>query len=150
MKKSIALDIIASLFILLFIYTGLMKLLDHTLFINAMHKSSWLAPFASILSIVVPLAELLTAAFLLIPTTRKIGFYSSLGLMSIFTVYVGLMLYFQSNLPCTCGGIIQQMTWHQHFYFNSAFTLLSIIAVWLSNRLKREENVQGSALSYGA
>ena len=139
MRKYIIVDISSSLFIFLFLYTGIMKFLEHDVFISALRKSTLLFPFASILSTLVPFLELLTAISLMINRTRRFGLYSFFAMMSIFTIYIGFMLYFQSDLPCTCGGIIKYMNWHQHFYFNSGFTVLAILALWLDKKLKQRD-----------
>ena len=148
MKKAIFLDIISYLFIFLFLYTGLSKILEHEVFRTALFKSPLLGNYALFLSILVPLAELLTAIALLIPRTRRLGLYGFLVLMSIFAIYVGFMLYFRSDRPCTCGGIIKYMNWHQHFYFNSGFTLLAILALWLDKKLKQQDLKQMNKISY--
>jgi len=136
MKKELILDIIANFFILLFLYTGIMKIIDHHLFDWALHRSPLLDGVAPILSYLVPIGELLIALSLLIPRTRRLGLISSLCLMSIFTFYIGYMLYFRVDRPCTCGGIISYMNWHQHFYFNTAATLLALYAVLLRRNRK--------------
>jgi methylamine utilization protein MauE len=141
MKRETTIEIISSLFVLLFLYTGIMKIIDHDIFYEALLKSPLLINFAWILSILVPLGELLIVISLLIPRTRKWGLYSSFILMGIFTIYVGFMLYFRSDRPCTCGGLIRLMNWHQHFYFNTAFTFMALFAIWLEkkNRQQKEE-----------
>ena len=139
MKKSIVVDIFSCFFIVLFLYTGLMKFLEHDVFLTALQRSPLLLKFAPILSILVPLGELLIAISMLIPQSRKLGLYGFLIMMCIFTIYIGFMLYFRSDRPCTCGGIIKYMNWHQHFYFNSGFILLAILAIWLDKKLKQQD-----------
>ena len=131
MKKDIILDIISNFFILLFLYTGIMKFIDHRRFGWALFESPLLHSLATILSYLVPICELLIVISLLLPRTRRLGLITSLCLMSIFTLYIGYMVYFRVGLPCTCGGIISYMNWHQHFYFNTAATLLALYAVLL-------------------
>ncbi|MDO6433061.1 hypothetical protein Q4E93_20805 [Flavitalea sp. BT771] len=58
--------------------------------------------------------------------------------MSIFTVYITYMVELRTDRPCTCGGIISQMNWHQHMYFNTLFTILVFAAIWLNNRQQKE------------
>lgn len=131
MKKELILDIISNFFILLFLYTGIMKIIDNHRFGWALSKSPLLYEGATILSYLVPIGELLIVTSLLLPRTRRLGLISSLCLMSIFTLYIGYMLYFRVDRPCTCGGIISYMNWHQHFYFNTAATLLALYGVLL-------------------
>ena len=148
MKREVVLEIICCLFVLLFLYTGIMKVLEHDVFFNALLKSPLLKPFAFILAILIPLAELVIAISILIPKTRRAGLYGFLLMMSIFTVYIGFMLYFRSDRPCTCGGIIKYMNWHQHFYFNSGFTLLTVLAIWIDKRSQQQSYQKKDHLSY--
>lgn len=139
MKKSTVVDIISCLFILLFLYTGIVKLVNHEYFRTALGLSP-LHKYGAFIAIPIPVLEVLIALALLIPLysnrprLRKWGLYGSALLMAVFTVYVGWMLKYASHLPCTCGGIIQQMNWHQHFYFNTLFTLLALLGIWLNRR----------------
>jgi len=150
MKKELIIDIIASLLILLFLYTGLNKIVDHEKFYTAVYKSPLLKPSAFVLSWLVPIGEIAITIALFIPRTRRLGLISSFITMAIFTIYVGFMLYFRSDRPCTCGGIIQQMTWHQHLYFNTGFALLALMGIWLDRKVRREKYSSLNAVSYAS
>ena len=147
-NKILILDVIVSLFILQLLYTGLIKTFDNHTFREALHKSSYMRSYEGLLSITVPAGELLTVICLLIPKFRKIGIWIFLVMMTCFTVYVGFMLMFDPDRPCTCGGIIQQMNWHQHLYFNSAFTILAGVALWLDKQIKNAVFQKKNHLSY--
>jgi hypothetical protein len=129
-------DLIASLFILLFLYTGLSKLREQEEFQIVLLKSPFLAASAITLSWLLPIIEIATSVLLFFPTTRKYGLATSAILMAIFTIYISYMLLFTPNLPCSCGGVLKQLNWVQHLWFNIFFLLLSILALWLSNRNK--------------
>lgn len=77
------------------------------------------------LSWVVPGSELLIAAALLLPRTRQVGLWSAFYLMVLFTAYVFVLKTFFKSPGCSCGGIISQLGWLGHFYFNLGFTLLA-------------------------
>lgn len=135
-KKTIAIDIISALFILLFVYTATSKLFEHNTFKAILRESPLIASKANILSWILPILELFTAALLLIPSQRRYGFLSSFILMLLFTSYVAYMILFAGDLPCSCGGIISAMTWSQHLIFNIFFTALGAIALHLTKRNK--------------
>jgi hypothetical protein len=44
------------------------------------------------------------------------------------------MLIVKNDLPCSCGGVIQQMTWQQHILFNVVFIILSRIGIIASKK----------------
>lgn len=113
------------LLIALFTYAATVKLFDHAEFAAQMEQIAFLKNFARLLSISLPLIELVTALCLIFDRTLMIGLVLAALLMTEFTIYVGVMLAFSSNLPCSCGGVIAQMTWKEHLVFNIFFMLLS-------------------------
>ncbi len=129
--KNTFIEIVSYLFILLFLYTGVMKLIDHIEFYYAMDKSRILYRFAAILAWVIPILELSIVICLLIPKLKRFGLSSSFILMALFTIYVGYNAFFTTHeeRPCTCGGIIEKMSWNQHVIFNTVFTLLALLAI---------------------
>lgn len=132
-KKTIAIDIISALFILVFVYTATSKLFEHNSFKAILSESPLIASKANMLSWTLPILELFTAASLLIPSFRKLGFLISFILMLLFTSYVAYMILFAKDLSCSCGGVISQMTWAQHLVFNIFFTALAF-ASWRFTR----------------
>ena len=130
------LEIISAVFILLFIYTGISKLIDVHAFQGAMRKSKPLAHYAKILSYAVPIIEIIIAVLLAVPNRiKKIGMWASLGMMFIFTAYVIYILEkFEGHLPCTCGGIISKLTWKQHLILNFILLLIALRGLLLMRK----------------
>jgi hypothetical protein len=131
MKKTIAINFIAHFFILLFLYTAVMKTIDYSTFSDVLHRSPLIGRFSPIVAVVTPLIEYAIAACLLFDRSRKTGLYASFFLMIFFTLYVWYMLNYSSNIPCTCGGILRSMTWHHHLYFNASSSILALIGITL-------------------
>lgn len=130
-------ELTAALFILLFVYTGITKLIDQNSFRGVISRSPLIGQWATFLSWTLPIIELSAALLLLIPKTKKLGLWISLGLMILFTGYIGYMLLFSDHLPCSCGGVLQQLTWLQHLEFNILFTLLSALSIWFYTKHQR-------------
>jgi len=136
MKRTIV-DIISLLYIVLFFYTGVNKLRNNDTFSEQVSKNTYLNDYHTVIAIAIPSMEVLISAALIAAFfthakwPRKWGLYAGTALMAIFTIYVKFMLK-SGHLPCTCGGIIEAMSWKQHFYFNTSFTLLGILAIWLN------------------
>ncbi|MDQ6763261.1 MAG: hypothetical protein M3015_11620 [Bacteroidota bacterium] len=128
-KKSLLIDIISALFILLFVYAGMTKLMGQESFQAILEQSPLIGPKSNILSWLLPTVELFTALLLFIPSKRKLGFVSTFFLMIIFTGYIGYMIFFKPSLPCSCGGVLTGMTWNQHLIFNLCFTALAAIGL---------------------
>lgn len=139
MKKTLILDVISTLLIILFVYTAVSKLINYNGFVWKLGTSPIVSVSPVLFSILIPAAELITSGLLLTQRYKKWGLYSAFALMSLFTLYVAYMLLFASRLPCTCGGIIKMMTWKQHLVFNTIFTILAFIAIKLF-RQEQESN----------
>jgi putative oxidoreductase len=136
MKKNILINTIVFLFMLLFLYTGLSKLIFYHDTYFAWEQSPLLQPVVGILVILIPALEIVTSIGLWIEATRKKAFYMTLFLMIGFTLYVVYMLLFfpPDHRPCNCGGIITQMNWQQHLLFNVLFTMLALLGLSLKKQ----------------
>ena len=131
MKKSVIIDIISFLFIVLFLYTGINKLIDFTVFKYQIAESPVLAPVAWWIAWLIPAAEFLVSGLLLVSGWRLKGMYASLILMVSFTLYIILIMSLSKNLPCSCGGVIALLSWKQHLLFNGVFILLAVTGIIL-------------------
>jgi putative oxidoreductase len=127
-------QLIAALFILLFAYTALDKLLHIKQFIFYLRNFSLFAfaPVFSAWSVV--FVEMIIVCFLFFNSTRRIGFLASLCLMLVFTLFIGYMLVTFEKLPCSCGGIIKQLSWRDHLIANLVFTGLAGIGWYLQTK----------------
>jgi putative oxidoreductase len=131
-KKGILIpDIISGLLILLFCYAAITKLTDRQHFQEVLSQMPLIKYIAVFISFALPITELFVSALLFMPKKRLIGFYASFGLMMVFTFYIGYMLMFASKLSCSCGGVLQQLSWRQHLLFNLIFIALSATAIKL-------------------
>lgn len=137
LTKSTIVEIISFLFIILFLYTGISKLLEYSVFKEQIAESPILKPIAPFIAWALPLIEFFISLFLIIPRWQLKGLYASLLLMTVFTGYIGAIMTFNKELPCSCGGIISLLSWKEHLIFNSAFILLAFIGVRLQKQIQR-------------
>lgn len=127
--KRIFINTASYLYILLFTYAAVTKLLDYNDFSIQIGQSPLLSAFAGFVAIAVPVTELLIVLLLSIPRSRSTGLYLSLCLMVMFTTYIFLILNFSSNIPCSCGGILEKMGWTEHLVFNIGCIVLALVAL---------------------
>ena len=146
MKRVIFVEIISFLFILLFVYASLMKLMDVEQFVAQLGQSPLLMPFADFTSWFIPSVELAVAALLIFRKTRLVGLIGSFTLMVMFTAYVVVILSFASHVPCSCGGILEKMGWTEHLVFNGVFVLLSVWGVYLQAKGQEAGKPEGQAV----
>jgi uncharacterized membrane protein YphA (DoxX/SURF4 family) len=130
--------IIASL-ILLFIYAATSKLLDFEKFRAELSKSPLLAFNVILFAVVVPTIEIGLSIMLVIERFKLLALYGSFTLMALFTGYIIAIMNFAEYIPCSCGGILQNMSWGQHLVFNIGFVLISAtgVLIYKSNRVRQ-------------
>jgi hypothetical protein len=133
-KKQLILEIICALLIVLFLYTGVEKLIN----LRGFKESLMYQPFphwlSSLLVYLLPTVELSIVLLLIFERTRLVGLISSFVVMVIFTAYASLVLVKVFGFtPCACGGIIKNLSWPQHLLFNTFYAILTIIGIILRN-----------------
>lgn len=121
--------IVSLLFILLFVYAAISKLLDFETFQAQLEQSPIFGAFAAWVSRGVILFELLIACLLSSGTTRLLGFYLSFILMLLFTTYIAIILNFAANVPCSCGGVLDALGWKAHLIFNVFFMGMALMGI---------------------
>lgn len=131
---SISKQISTYLFIILFVYAALSKLLDFENFKIQLAQSPLLSAYATYIAYVVVIGELLTALLLCFRKTLTIGLYLFLGFMVSFSVYIYLILNHSPFVPCSCGGVLEKMGWKEHLWFNVLFCLLALFCIFFINK----------------
>ena len=130
----ITIVVVSYLFILLFLYAGVSKLLDFENFSYQLAQSPLLGAFASQIAWMVPAVELLIALLLMAKRFRVVALYASFALMCTFTAYIFITLNFSDFVPCSCGGVLETMSWKQHLIFNLFFIVLAGLTILLCRR----------------
>src|SRR5690606_5995251 len=131
MKRKIAVEVICFLFILLFVYAALNKLLDYQKFTIQIGQSPILTGFGSWLPPLVIGSELVLAVMLIISRYRRIALYGCFSIMVMFTVYIAAILNLGVFIPCSCGGVLEKLGWTEHLVFNCVFVALALVGIVL-------------------
>ena len=134
LNKSMIIEIISSLLIILFIYSSLSKLSAYDKFSVQLSKSPFITSFYQLVAWSIPATEIVIALLLTIKRTKLIGLYASFFLMSLFTAYLVIMLNYSYYIPCSCGGVLEYMSWEQHIVFNSFFIVIAGAGVLLKTQ----------------
>jgi len=125
---------IAYLFVLLFIYAAVSKLLDFENFRVQLGQSPMLGAYAEFIIWAMPLLEILVAVALSIGRYRRTGLLASYILMVMFTAYIYTILNYSSFVPCSCGGVLEKMSWNEHLIFNIVFIVLGLLGVFIASQ----------------
>jgi hypothetical protein len=146
MKKKTILEAITILLILLWCYSGAVKLLEYNEFSAQLQSSPLLKGMGSFVAVALPSGEILTAVLLLSPKTKTIGLVTSAVLLSLFTVYIScLFIFFSTKIPCSCSGIIEHLGWKGHLVFNLTALILIIIALRIQRNIYPDTHSQPKA-----
>jgi uncharacterized membrane protein YphA (DoxX/SURF4 family) len=139
-KRTTIIEIITVLNIILFLYTGIAKIMDYSVFKEQLAVSPILSWAANPVALMLPWVEFVIVLMLVIPRWRLKGLFASLIMMILFTIYIIALFSISTEMPCSCGGIMEQLSWQQHIVFNCVFILFDLWVVYLSKKGKRESS----------
>lgn len=135
MSRKWLVETIVLLLFILFVYAAASKLIDYKHFsfqIDSQPFDNRLTPW---IVFGIPALEFILAGMLIYKRTLLAGLWGSLILMLLFTGYIGLIqLNYFGKIPCSCGGVISQLNWTQHLFFNLFFVLISIAGIILHRK----------------
>lgn len=135
-KKRIFTEVVVVLLVILFLYTAVSKFVDFKGFTYDLNNQPFPNSLTPFLRWLIPITEISIVLTLLFERTRIIGLYASFILMGLFTIYTALVLSkVFAYVPCSCGGVIKNLTWPQHLFFNLFFVIISFLAI-RANRKK--------------
>ena len=137
--KATIVDIVAYLYVLLFLYAATSKLLEYDKSLLQMSKSPIITNYAHILVWMVPALEIIISIMLLINRTILLGLYAAFGLMCLFSAYIYAILNFTDSIPCSCGGVLEKLGWTEHLIFNIAFIALALIGILLQAKIEEKK-----------
>nr|WP_199082642.1 MauE/DoxX family redox-associated membrane protein [Pedobacter sp. ASV19] len=128
---NLVIGLISLLFFLLFLYAGLSALFHSEQFYGQMSRLPVLGNYAGILRWLVPVSEFLICILLIRPGQRRFGLYGCLALMTLFSVYIMLMLNFSPVIPCSCSSVLSAWNWEEQLTFNVVGVILAATGVCL-------------------
>ncbi|HLV45910.1 MAG TPA: MauE/DoxX family redox-associated membrane protein [Flavobacterium sp.] len=124
------------LLVIVYTYTLFHKIFDMHSFMDTLQKSTIIKNNQiDIVFYLVPFLELITILALLF-WNKIIGFYASLGLTLVFTIYLIALNNFSLYKGCSCGGIFNELSYSQHLIANGVIIAVSIIAIILFDNKK--------------
>lgn len=116
-------------FIILFVYAAVSKLTDFENFQVQVAQSPLLSAFATFIAYTTVIGELIIALMLCFQKSRLLGLYLFLGVMTAFTVYIFLILNYSPFVPCSCGGVLEDLGWWEHLWFNGVVCLVCVLVI---------------------
>lgn len=150
MKQLYTLRASATVTTLLFSYTALTKLQAPEQFRQQLALQPLTGEAAGLLAWIIPLAGLLVCLLLIPVRTQLYGFYLATGLLLFFTTYIGLVLSgVWENIPCSCAGVFEGISWKSHFLLNLLFLCVAGAGLIICRKTNRRRGA-GRAAPSGA
>lgn len=144
--RSVIIEAVCLLYVLLFVYAAVSKLLDFENFRVQLGQSPLLSAFAGLTAWLVPIIELCIALMIVLKRCRLIGLFAAFCLMVMFTAYIYIILNYSSFVPCSCGGILEKLSWTEHLIFNIVFILLAAAGILImAGRVPRAHRISKPA-----
>lgn len=139
MRRRFIIDTICTAFVGLFGYAAVSKLLDYKTFLVQLGQSPLLTEYATTVAWLVPAVEMLTVVLFITVRFRLLALYASFTLMVAFSAYIVVITQFSDYVPCSCGGVLEKLSWNQHLVFNLVFVALAVVAIVLHSKEAAEE-----------
>lgn len=141
MKRKIAVEVICFLLAVLFSYAAANKLVDYQKFEVQIGLSPLLTGFRGVIPWIVISIEFVVSILLMIPRFRLYALFGAFCLMTIFTAYIVAILEYSSFVPCSCGGVLERLSWRDHLVFNIAFGVLGLVGIILQAAIDSKRGV---------
>ncbi|RZJ88021.1 MAG: hypothetical protein EOO20_14685 [Chryseobacterium sp.] len=128
-----------SLLIILWIYASGSKLLEYNSFKHELTMQHFPYKIEETLVWLLPSIEILTAGLLTATNTIKYGLIASALLLTIFTIYITLIITgIYDKAPCSCGGVLSMLSWNTHLVFNLIFLAINVWAIYTFYQKRKE------------
>jgi hypothetical protein len=142
MKDGFKYDLLSYILISLFTFAAFIKFFELEKFKDQIAQSPFISDHVW-LAVFIPAIELATVVLLAFDRFRLIGMGLSFLLMTGFLSYTIAISTFSDFIPCTCSGIIPNLGWTGHAYFNLVFFALSFRGLVESIRRSRDRSEFG-------
>ncbi|MCM5663655.1 MauE/DoxX family redox-associated membrane protein [Galbibacter mesophilus] len=134
------------LFILLFTYTAISKLLHFQGFKWQLERFPFIGTYAMWAAPVIPFFELFAVLLLSLKSTRKKGLKASTLLLILYSIYIVLVLSYSNDIPCSCAGISRHLSWTQQLMIN----IIGVVLLLLALRIYKKNETTNYLDSQGA
>lgn len=136
MHKTLLLQAVSALIAALFVYAAVSKILHLEQTKVHLGQSPFISEYAIPLAYGVPAMEIAIATLLVFPAWQFLGLLTALFMLNLFNAYILAMLSFSHYVPCSCGGVIEQLSWKGHIALNTVFACMAFVALLIQQKQK--------------
>lgn len=121
MRRQTIIEIISSIFLLVFVYIASNNLIHYSSFKSVLGGAPPFVGHVGVAALAIPITAGLVSILLFIPRTRLWGMYGALALTLLFTFYMAWITWFTPN-ACPCDGLLKR---------NLGFSDKMVVLTWL-------------------
>jgi hypothetical protein len=136
MKSRTILEVITALLTVLFLYAASTQLISYNTFYGQLNRFFSNNLLTGFISVALPVLQVLLAILLWRPATRLLALGCTLAAVSLFTVYLIMMLPSAYRSSCRCGELLPMATLEVNIIINLFIVVLSATTIILMGRLK--------------
>lgn len=127
--KKILPPLISFIFVVLFAYTVISKGVGFSNYLNQLEQSPRLEGYGEPLAYGIITLQTFTVILLCYRPLRLWGLWITFGTLAVFAGYIGGILLYSKNPPCTCIGLLEKMTWKDNLVLNIGLMITALTGI---------------------
>lgn len=120
---------ISLFFAILFSYAAMSKATGFKNFRDQLEQSPGLQGYGEPLAYGVIALQTVSVILLCYRPIRFWGLWITFGTLAVFAGYIGGILLYSKNPPCTCIGLLEKMTWKDNLVLNIGLMITALTGI---------------------
>ncbi len=140
--------VISLFFAVLFSYAAMSKATGFKNFRDQLEQSPGLEGYGEPIAYSIIALHTVSAILLCYRPLRLWGLWITFGITTVFAGYVGGILLYSNNLPCTCIGLFEKMTWKDNLVLNIGLMITALTGMMTVKAARSKiNNEKGASFS---
>ena len=120
---------ISIFFAILFSYATMSKAIDFKNFRDQLAQAPGMHGSGAIVAYLIIALMTITVLMLCYRRSRLWGLFLTFGMVTVFAGYIAIILTDSKNLPCTCIGLFEKMTWKDNLVLNIGLMITALTGI---------------------
>ena len=117
-------------FAVLFSYASVSKGKDFDAFRRELGESPGLEGYGTAVAFGIIAVQILAVVLLCYRPSRFWGLWTTFWTVTGFAAYIAVILLYSKNLPCTCTGLFEKMSWQGNLVFNMVLVITAFAGLY--------------------
>ena len=131
---------ISLFFAVLFSYAAMSKATDFKNFRDQLGQSPGLEGCGEPVAYGIIALQTVSVILLCYRPLRFRGLWITFGMLTVFAGYIGGILFYSKNLPCTCIGLFEKMTWKDNLVLNLGLMITALTGIMTMKAGRSKKN----------